>query len=581
MSDYDKAWQAATGGGGSPEYDVAFDKAKNGLSEPPKPDAGRDTSRQMDFSASRYSFATPMGRIDTPIPFDFGISSGLNALGADVGDWNAGIAKKLATFGSGLTNFAEGVKGLTASNKPQSLSDLVTGSTPDIRTRLAVDEKRATDAPLTSDTFGKVVQGLGQTAPMFAVPYGWAKGAGAVAGPIIEGIATGAASGALDPVGTGDSRAMNAGVGAIAGGTLPAAVAGGRAVLSPVSQAIADKAKRAIDLGIPLGAVDTAGNFVKSARSMFSDMPFIGGISAAQDSAKQQGFNRAVGREFGADASALTPDVMQAAKGKITDKLDALWNNNNVNVDQDLFKTIVGLENEVHTLPSSEARRLSMHLTDLKSKIQQDANGNLFIPGDVANKFQTQFKDLKGNGFLENDLLALRKGIISAFNRSVTGDEANALTAARYQYKNFKTANGALNNSELGIAGRQSGDISPALLANSVRQNFPDLATRGATNGLPELAQLGNQFLVDRVKQTGGSTRAMLQNMGVGGAALGGAAFAPAATGLGIAGGGLLNYTLGNPKIARALLNDYVPGLAGTSMQRLPIGVAGGLLNAP
>jgi hypothetical protein len=316
-------------------------------------------------------------------------------------------------------------------------------------------------------------------------------------------------------------------------------------------------------------------------RSLFSDMPFIGGISAVQDAAKQQGFNRAVGREFGVDAPSLTPDVMQAGKKVVTDKLDALWNNNSVNVDSDLFKTIVHLENEVHTLPAAEGKRLSMHLTDLKSKIQQDASGNLFIPGDVANKFQTQFKDLKGNGFLENDLLALRKGIISAFNRSVTGDEASALSSARLQYKNFKTIEGALNSSELGVAGRQSGDVSPALLANQVRQNFPNLSTYGATNGLPELAQLGNQFLVDRVKQTGGSARALLQNAGIGGATLGGAALAPTTTALTLGGGGLLNYALGNPKLARMLLNDYVPGLAGTSMQRLPIGVAGGLLNAP
>ena len=84
----------------------------------------------------------------------------------------------------------------------------------------AVDEQRRIDAPLL-DTWGGKAGVVGSNVAAYAGPQSLATRGMAVTGaaaPYLSGIATGGVQGALEPVGTGESRLENAGRSAVWGG---------------------------------------------------------------------------------------------------------------------------------------------------------------------------------------------------------------------------------------------------------------------------------------------------------------------------------------------------------------------------
>lgn len=101
-----------------------------------------------------------------------------------------------------------------------------------------VDESKQRDAALmktTAGTVGNVFGNIASTVPLALVP-----GAATVAG----GAAIGGGIGALQPVATGESRGINAGIGAAAGGALPFLMRGlqaGKSLLDPLYQGGRDK----------------------------------------------------------------------------------------------------------------------------------------------------------------------------------------------------------------------------------------------------------------------------------------------------------------------------------------------------
>lgn len=378
---------------------------------------------------------------------------------------------------------------------------------------------------------------------------------------MLGGAVNGAVSSALiDP--------RQADKGAIIGAGLPPAVrllaAGGNTIRNMMvgQNGGKDLATKAInEYGIPLGVADITGSpTVKATRSILNDAPIIGGVGAKQKEAVQEAFNKAVGGTFGADATKLTPEVLDAAKSKMGAEFDRLWNRNALQVDGGFMQKITALERQADKLPKNEAQSLKAEINDLYSKIGTDEAGNPIIAGDVANKFQSYLRRrAESSSGLKNELSDLRQNIISTFNRSIAPADAAALTLNRSQYKAFKTVEPLLNKGEVGVAGREAGDIPASLLPNAVASNY----SSAAGTPLADLAKIGSKFLVDRVAKTGGSQRALLQNGMLGGAFGAGAVMnpsllfaAPAAYGL--------NGLLGNPAIAKAVVNAKNGGLLGS-----------------
>ncbi len=380
---------------------------------------------------------------------------------------------------------------------------------------------------------------------------GGATGAGAQAARIAGGAATGAASaGLVNP--------EDAGVGAMVGGALPAAaqLAGGagRAVGSAFrpsadTQAVAQTAQR---YGIPLGLGDiTENRALQATRSILRDAPISGGMAQSAREAQQEAFNKAVGGTFGASETKLTLPVLDQAKQRLGSEFDRIWNNNVLQVDPNMVNTLQAVRAQAEKLPRNEGGAVLREIDDLYSKMVPDAQGNLTIPGDVANKFQSYLRR-RGESFpaLSDEFGKLRRSILDTFNASVDPADAAALTLNRSQYKAFKTVEPILRSAELGVAGRTAGDVPAALLPQVVNRSYGNLQNAP----LAELSQVGSRFLVDRTPQTGGSARAALQNTAIGAALMGTGGLPALAAGVPAAAG--LQKLMQSPGAARALMGQ-------------------------
>lgn len=364
------------------------------------------------------------------------------------------------------------------------------------------------------------------------------------------GAVGGLSAGAINP---GDAGA-GAAIGAALPGAMQLAGKAGAAVgnqfranpnISPIADAAINK------FGMPLGYADVAqGKFVKAAKAVLDDAPITGGMGAAQREAKQEAFNKAVGGTFGAAQPKLTAEIMDQAKERMGKEFDRIWNNNVVLADNQFAKKLFELEEVAKKLPEQSGRSLVAEIRDLWSKAKM-VNGGVEIPGETANRFQQHLRGrVDGGGELKKELNDLRQSLIANFNRSVSPEDAAALTRNRAEYKAFKTVEPLLNKGEVGVAGRFAGDVPAALLPQAVNTSY----SRAAGTPLAELSQIGSQFLVDRVPQTGGSIRALIQSAAP--YALGAGAIAnPAAAAAGLGGAAALQKLLSSNALARTAVN--------------------------
>jgi hypothetical protein len=406
-------------------------------------------------------------------------------------------------------------------------------------------------------------------------------GAQGLAARTLGGAVTGGASAGL--VSPGD-----AGAGAAVGAAMPgllsvagrAGTAAGRALAPNIENpALADAAIN--KFGIPLGLADISGsNTTKAIRSVLNDAPLTGGVGSRQRDAVQEGFNRAVGGTFGEAAPSLTPEVLDGAKKRMGAEFDRIWDRNTLQFDGKLFGQLQELRQSAAKLPQGEAGRLTSWLDDLETKMVPGPNGELSLPGDVANRFQSKLREQasKATGFLADDLQNLRRGILDAFKRSVSAEDAAALSKNMGQYKAFKTVEKLLQGAEAGVAGRTVGDIPAAMLPQAVRQSY---GSNIASSPFAELSQIGSQYVADRVARTGGSTRAAVQNTAIGAALMGAGTVNPALAAGAIPAGLLGQKALGSPVLARKALeaaNKKGRGLFQISAEELS---RLGLLSAP
>lgn len=385
------------------------------------------------------------------------------------------------------------------------------------------------------------------------------------------GAATGGASAVLvDPGAAGTGAAL----GAAAPGAVQLAGWAGKAATNALRPNINNPAlaTKAIDqYGIPLGAADISSSpLVRAFRSVLNDAPLTGGIGARQGEEVQRGFNRAIGDTFGAGAESLTPQVLDAAKGRMGAEFDRIWGRNTLQFDPGLFASMQTLRANAAKLPRGDAARLSSWLDDVEAKMVPGPSGALSMPGDVANRLQSELRkqSARATGFLAEDLQTLRRGILDAFNRSVAPADAASLAQNMGQYKAFKTVEPLLSGAEAGVAGRTAGDVPAALLPQAVRQSY---GSNIANSPFSDLSQIGSQFIADRVARTGGGARALIQNSMIGGA---------------LGAGGMANPLAAAAVIPAAVIGQKVMGSTGAARtmlarQAAPVSPLAALLDDP
>lgn len=452
----------------------------------------------------------------------------------------------------------------------------------------AVDETNRLDAPLMNTTAGALgdlagnvgmmvlpAAGIGKAAELAGMAR-TASAAGTFVNPgTLQGAAAvGALQGAAQPVGTGDSRVLNTGIGALGGAAGQAVARGVGMIAQPVQNALSAGGAKAVqvlqDAGVPLDAAQQSGSAVLGKlKTLLGDNPFTRGAQDKLSGQQAEAFNTAVLKTIGEDAPAATPAVMSAAKDRIGQVFDDVAARNPVPFDNTLQTHLAQIEHDAAgVLNDTQIGPIKKQLDQIVTKA---ANNGGAIDGAAYQNLKQNLDRLSAGGDSTVGEFArdIRFSLDSALQRGTqaSGNQADyqALLQARQQWGNLRKIEGTID--KLG-----NGDISPARLASVLGQKANrSSSVYGAGNqDLVELAQAGNQLLRDRTPNSGTAGRLAIQALP--GLAVAGADYlhsgdAKSAAELGLGAWVLpraASAALNNPRVANYLANGITPGATRT-----------------
>lgn len=422
-----------------------------------------------------------------------------------------------------------------------------------------INEARQNDEALMSTGAGLVGNIGGQVAQMAALPAGGAAGLGARLG---GAAAQGGLYAGTQPVAGGESRMGNVGAGA-ALGSLGQGVASGlgrlaRGARDRVPQAVQESIELARRAGIPLNVAQTSGSMpIRAAQAASRWLPLSGAGRAAQN--QQEAFNRAVSRAMGADAPALTDDVMRQARGRIGQVFEDVYSRNDVPLTAAAMRKFAAIESDAtKRLTEAEAQVVRNQLDAI---IDNADNG--VLTGQKYQAVRTMLQRAEGNDKLGSAVKELRKALDEHAAATIGPQDAAALAKSRGQWANLRTVEEALKQ-----VGGAAGNVRPASLWPLIRN--------GSTKEMRELAKIGQNVLKDGLGDSGTAQRQFYTNLLTGGTGLSTAAAAGALPLFlqGAAGGALLGRAL-NSNTASRLLQQGNPTslLAGGAQRTLPRGL--------
>jgi hypothetical protein len=375
---------------------------------------------------------------------------------------------------------------------------------------------------------------------------------------VLANAGLGAGYGALAPVGEGESRAVNtgigAGVGALGQGLGEGLGALGRAAaarVDPIKQRAIAYAKQQ---GIPLHLSQVGDSVpIKAAASMAKYLPFSGAGKAA--SKQQTAFNKAVGKTFGADAGQLSDDVMAAARKQIGDGYEAIYARNNIPLSPDAIRRLVAVETSAgRRLTQDQAQVVRNQLDDILTEAGQSG----MISGQKYQSLRTQIMKAEGPDATGNAVKELRKALDDVAAEAVGPQDAAALRALRSQWANLRTTEKALGQ----VAG-SGGNVKPASLWPLVRN--------GSTKEMRELARVGQVLLKDPIPDSGTAGRTIAASMLGGGGLAAGPAAIPSLLGL-LAGGATVGRGLNSNALAKLVAGSPQGTALSTLGKLLPVG---------
>lgn len=383
--------------------------------------------------------------------------------------------------------------------------------------RAQADEAKSIDAPLMATRGGKVGNiggGVAFTLPLAAIP-----GANTYAGAAI----TGAGLGAVQPVGTDDSREANMAGGA-AGGIVGKYIGGklgdiGGAILArlgarraaqnatanvtvgpsasqaqaatggsvnlnvqgggsgygtvgaDVAAGLTQAQRQALAAGQALGMRATPGQATGSrALQQFEAKLESQPMTSGPFNTIKAGNARVISREFlraiGETGEEVTPQVIAQADSRIGGAFERAAQNNRINWDDALQADIAGVvQSATNELQEQESRVIARQAEDLLSKAAR--NGGQVDGAAFQNSRQALTRlSIGNNSSIGYWARQLREALDDALIRSVGPAESGALATARGQYRILATAmnrTGALNTAK--------GSVQPGIIANALAQS--------------------------------------------------------------------------------------------------------------
>ncbi len=383
-----------------------------------------------------------------------------------------------------------------------------------------IDEAAKLDKPLMNTGAGMAGNIGGQVAQM-VIPGGIVgKGLGA-AGTATAAIGRAAAGSAAfagtQPVLTNETRSGNMLTAAVAGGAGQGVVSGVGALAKPAAAALSPTvstlAARAESLGIPVNAAQLSDSkFVKTLASTLERLPFTG--AGKSRTTQQESFNRAVSKTFGEDAPNVTQDIYAKAKTRIGGEFNRLSEQNSLNVDNALLGKLSTLQDDAQKFGTNDsANAVRNAIEELLSK----ADNAGAVPGKAYQSLDSKLGKLTKSGDEKAMYLGqLRDAVRESMDESITGVDKAAWQTARQQYRALKTIR------DLVAKEGADGNISPALLAGRMNasQAGKESMAMGRGGDLGDLARIGQQFLKDKIPDSGTASRLGIMG-GIGGGFMG------------------------------------------------------------
>jgi hypothetical protein len=366
------------------------------------------------------------------------------------------------------------------------------------------------------------------------------------------------ASGAI---GGGVSEATGSpGAGLAAALTAPLALRGAAGLLAPSTSNLTPEANRlaavAAQEGIRLTPGQRTGNrFLRDIESTFDSLPFTTGPQEAIHQGQREAFNVASLARSGTQSNVATPDVINAARGRIGGEIGTIANRNIMHVTPNLLSELNVIQDALKYMPSEASGPIAARLQQIEKMMVVPPSGgpNITIPGTSYRMLDSQLgRSMRSttNGDLRSALGELRDTLRTAMDASISPADQAAWQQARRQYANLMTTAQAA-----GGAGTQTalGNVSPLALRQAVDQST-GRGYRYGQGDQNDLARVGQAFLRP-VPDSGTAGRIFARNLLTGGGIAGMAGTGPAMAGDPLSALGAAGASVAIPRIAQALYN--------------------------
>lgn len=354
----------------------------------------------------------------------------------------------------------------------------------------------------------------------------------AVAAALIPGANTvvgsaliGGAMGATQPVGAGDSRGWNAGLGALAGGAgqgLFNLIGRIAQPVAPVLNAAEDKAVALLQSkGVTLSTGQRTGSkAVQSIERTLGDNPASAAAMARQGERFRDSYTRAVLRTAGVNADQATPEILGAAQRRIGGVMDDIAQRYSLDVmDTHTANALNALERRAGMELLNDPR-IGMQIQTIRQAVT--ATGGK-LDGTAYKHVKTTLDNLSRQQNIGPYAAELREILDDSLHRATKGTADFArLKLARTEYRNLMAIADVADTTA-------NGRVTPAALAARLKSNKYTRNSMRFGKGDVELAKLARagSTVVDRFPQSGTAPRAAAQvaipaAIGAGGYALSG-----------------------------------------------------------
>lgn len=482
-----------------------------------------------------------------------------------------GVGKAFTDIGQGAGQILRSGIEKVGGDSGHSMADSI-----GLPTEADVAEKRRMDAPIMDTVGGKVGNFVGTAVP--AVASAFVPGAQGLAGTLL----TGAATGALEPVASGESRLKNAAVGAAGAGAGYGLAKGISRVVSP--NASTNPALQMLqDEGVNPTIGQTLGGTANKLEQKLTSVPILGdAIQSARGRAAGEFNNAAINRAtapIGVKIEGSGQEAVQAAG----DALSHAYNNvlgqiPHVTLDSQFAQDLTQLQGMATNLVPDMAKKFDKTLKDVVlSRVSPQGSmlGDVYKTidsdlGTIASRFgKSQVASEQEFGESVFQLKNLLKQQMERSNPQV----ADTLNAIDYGWANLVRVEGAAKSAK-----QLEGVFSPAQLNMAIQAADDSVRKRAVSRGTALMQDLGNagqSVLGNTVPDSGTAGRTMA---GIGALATG---FLHPAIPVGLAAGSAA-YTPAAQKILNAAVSAR-PAIAepiGAAIANLanPAGLSGAVM---